>query len=65
MKKDHKLVWVGFSDSRPHVYKCDVDGAGCVAVYNTRREARLKYKDVRRATLVFGSPLRDSGLNNG
>lgn len=53
MKKDHKLVWVGFSDGKPHVYACEEDGTGCVAVYNTRREARAKYQDVRRARLVI------------
>ena len=56
MKKDHQLVWVGFCDGKPHVYACEMDGTGCVAVYRTKREASEKYHDVRRATLVFGSP---------
>lgn len=53
MKKEHQLVWVGFSDGAPHVYECEQDGAGCVAVYRTRRQARVHYQDVRRATLVI------------
>lgn len=63
MKKGHKLVWVGFCDDKPHVYACEEDGGGCVAVYNTRRQALEKYQDVRRATLVISSPRRDKAGN--
>jgi hypothetical protein len=51
------LVYVGFSDGRPHVYDCEEDGR-CVAVYPTRKAAREKYEDVRRAVLTIDQPKR-------
>ena len=50
--KHIKRVWVGIVDGKPHAFDCDVDGAGCVAVYTTKKEAQRKYQDVRRAELI-------------
>lgn len=51
------LVWVGYCDDRPHVYDCEEDGR-CVAVYPSRKAAREKYEDVRRAMLTIDEPKR-------
>ena len=56
MAKQRKLetfqaVWVGYVDGRPHAYSCEIDGAGCVAVYTSKKEARKHYQDVRKSIL--------------
>lgn len=50
MSKD-TTVWVGYSDGLPHVWKDD-RGVRQVAVYPSRRDARLDYEDVRPMRLV-------------
>lgn len=48
-------VWVGFSDGKPHIYRDDrvhVRGVRLIAVYPSKRAARLEYEDARPMKLA-------------